>query len=577
MKNLLKYLTAGYMKETILAPLFKCIEAVLELFVPLVVADIIDNGIAGGGKSRVIVMCILLIGLGLTGLAFSITAQFFAARAATGFSKTVGNALFKHIQSLSYSDLDEMGISTLMTRMTSDLNQVQTGVNMTLRLLLRSPFIVFGAMIMAFTIDVSSALIFAVAIPVLSAVVLGIMLAGMPLYGKVRAGLDRLLRRTRENLSGARVIRAFCIEESEIGKFRRENEQLTKEQKKAGRISTLMNPLTFVLINLAIILLIYNGAVLVDNGTLTQGQVVALYNYMSQILVELIKFAGLIITVTKAAACAKRVQSVLDGGEGMRGGTETAGFAGYKYAVEFRHVDMRYRGASENSLTDIDFAAKRGSVVGIIGGTGSGKSTLVNMIPRFYDAAAGDVYINGINVKDYTLGALRGLIGVVPQKAVLFKGTIRENMHWRDESADDAEIYRALETAQAGDIIAKKEKGLDCMITQGGGNFSGGQKQRLTIARALVGSPEILILDDSSSALDFATDAALRKALRELKNTTVFIVSQRTSSIMHADKIIVLDDGHAVGIGTHSELLESCAVYREIYDSQFRKEGGEAV
>ncbi len=577
MKKLMKYLTAGYMKETILAPLFKCIEAVLELFVPLVVADIIDNGIGAHDKPHVIVMCILLVGLGLTGLAFSITAQFFAAKAATGFSKTVGNALFRHIQKLSYSDLDDIGTSTLMTRMTSDLNQVQTGVNMTLRLLLRSPFIVFGAMIMAFTIDLGSALIFAVTIPVLSAVVFGIMLAGMPLYSKVRAGLDKLLGRTRENLSGSRVIRAFCIEQREIKMFHVENDVLTKEQKTAGRISALMNPLTFALINLAMIVLIYNGSLLVDAGSLTQGQVIALYNYMSQILVELIKLASLIITITKAAACAKRIQAVLDSGDGMTGGTEKTGFHGYKYSVEFRHVDMKYKNASENSLTDITFAAKKGSVIGIIGGTGSGKSTLVNMIPRFYDTASGDIYIDGINAKDYTLEALRGKVGVVPQKAVLFKGTIRENMQWRDENATDEEIYRALETAQAKEIIDKKQHGLDCEVSQGGANFSGGQKQRLTIARALVGSPEILILDDSASALDFATDAALRKALRSLKDTTVFIVSQRTSSIMHADKIIVLDDGHAVGVGTHSELLESCAVYREIYDSQFRKEGGEAV
>lgn len=577
MKKLLKYLTKGYMKETVLAPLFKCIEAVFELFVPLVVAQIIDVGIKNGDKGYVIWMSLVLVGLGLAGLAFSITAQFFAARAATGFAKTVGNALFRHIQKFSYTDLDELGTSTLMTRMTSDLNQVQTGVNMTLRLLLRSPFIVFGAMIMAFTIDVNAALVFAAAIPMLSVVVFGIMLAGMPLYGKVRAGLDKLLGRTRENLSGARVVRAFCIEDKETEKFRGENDKLTADQLTAGRISALMNPLTFALINLAMIALIYTGALRVDEGVLTQGQVVALYNYMSQILVELIKLASLIITITKAAACGKRIQSVLDSGEGMTGGTEKNGFTGYKYAVEFRNVSLKYKNAGENSLSGISFTAEKGSVIGIIGGTGSGKTTLVNMIPRFYDPTDGDIYIDGINSKDYTLDALREKMGVVPQKAVLFKGTIRENMRWRDADASDEEIMRALDIAQAKDIIEKKENGLDSEVGQGGTNFSGGQRQRLTIARAVVGSPEILILDDSASALDFATDAALRKALRSLKDTTVFIVSQRTSSIMHADKIIVLDDGEAVGIGTHAELLGSCPVYKEIYDSQFRKEGGQTA
>ena len=571
--KLLGYLTKGYMKETILSPLFKCIEAVLELFVPIVVANIIDKGIAGGDKGYIIAMCAVLVGLGLAGLAFSVTAQYFAAKAATGFSKTVGNALFRHIKGFSYSDYDDIGTSTLITRMTSDLSQVQTGVNMTLRLALRSPFIVFGAMIMAFTIDTGAALIFAAVIPVLFAVVFGIMFGSMPLYTKVRGSLDKLLSRTRENLNGARVIRAFCIEDSETKKFRSINEQLTKEQKKAGHISALMNPLTLALVDLAIIILIWVGAIRTDSGDLTQGSVIALYNYPSQILVELIKLAGLIITVTKAVACGRRIQSVLDSGEGMTEGTEENGFENYKYAVEFRHADLRYKNAAENSLTDIDLAAERGSVVGIIGGTGSGKTSLVNLIPRFYDATAGDVYINGISIKDYKLPALRRKIGVVPQKAVLFKGTVRENMKWRKENATDEEIYRALDIAQAREIIDKKQNGLDCMVEQGGRNFSGGQRQRLTIARALVGEPEILILDDSASALDFATDAALRKALRSLKNTTVFIVSQRTSSIMHADKIIVLDDGCAAGVGTHAELLENCPVYKEIYDSQFRKEG----
>jgi len=399
----------------------------------------------------------------------------------------------------------------------------------------------------------------------------------MPLYGKVRAGLDKLLGRTRENLSGARVVRAFCIEDKETEKFRGENDKLTADQLTAGRISALMNPLTFALINLAMIALIYTGALRVDEGVLTQGQVVALYNYMSQILVELIKLASLIITITKAAACGKRIQSVLDSGEGMTGGTEKNGFTGYKYAVEFRNVSLKYKNAGENSLSGISFTAEKGSVIGIIGGTGSGKTTLVNMIPRFYDPTDGDIYIDGINSKDYTLDALREKMGIVPQKAVLFKGTIRENMRWRDADASDEEIMRALDIAQAKDIIEKKENGLDSEVGQGGTNFSGGQRQRLTIARAVVGSPEILILDDSASALDFATDAALRKALRSLKDTTVFIVSQRTSSIMHADKIIVLDDGEAVGIGTHAELLGSCPVYKEIYDSQFRKEGGQTA
>lgn len=573
MKKLLGYLTKGYLKETILSPLFKCIEAILELFVPLVVANMIDEGIAYSDEGMIVRSCVLLVCLGIAGLAFSITAQYFAAKAATGFSRTVGNALFRHIQKLSYSDLDEMGTSTLMTRMTSDLGQVSTGVNMTLRLLLRSPFIVFGAMIMAFTIDVQSALIFALAIPVLSVVVFGIMLAGMKLYGRVRGGLDKLLRRTRENLNGARVMRAFCMEESETKAFRADNDSLTRSQLVSGRISALMNPLTFVLINLAIVILIYQGALRVEEGVLTQGAVIALYNYMSQILVELIKLAGLIITITKAAACGKRVQAVLDGGEGMTEGTRTEGEPGAQYAVEFRNAELKYRSASENSLSGISFTAKRGEVIGIIGGTGSGKTSLVNLIPRFYDVTGGSVLIDGADVREYTTEALRSKIGVVPQKAVLFSGTVRDNMRWRDGNASDEEIMTALDIAQAREVVGMKVGGLDAQVGQGGKNFSGGQRQRLTIARALVGSPEIVILDDSASALDFATDAALRKALRSLENTTVFIVSQRTSSIMHADRIIVLDDGAAVGIGTHSELLESCAVYREIYDSQFRKEG----
>ncbi len=572
MKKLLKYLTGNYLKETILSPLFKMAEALLELFVPIVVAAVIDTGIANGDGGYVVKMCLLLAGLGLVGLGFSVTAQYFAAKAAAGFAKNVSHALFAHIQTLSYSDLDEAGTSTLITRMTSDLNQVQSGVNLTLRLLLRSPFVVFGAMIMAFTIDLPSALIFAAAIPILAAVVFGIMLASIPMYGKVRARLDKVLGKTRENLTGVRVIRAFCMEDEEIGAFREQNEALTREQKSVGRISALMNPLTFAIINIAVIVLIHTGAVRVDAGALTQGAVVALYNYMSQILVELIKLANLIINITKSAACARRISDALESGGNTEQGTEKDGVSGCGYAVEFRGAALKYRGAAERSLSGIDFAAERGSTIGIIGGTGSGKTSLVNMIPRFYDAEEGGVYVNGVNVKDYDTEALRGKIAVVPQKAMLFKGTVRENMRWGNENATDEEIFKALEIAQAKEIVEGKEGGLDYVIEQGGRNLSGGQRQRLTIARALVKKPEILILDDSASALDFATDAALRGALRRLEGVTVFIVSQRTSSIQHADKIIVLDDGEAVGIGTHAELLESCEIYREIYESQFKRE-----
>ncbi len=576
MRKLLKYLTGDYKKETVLSPLFKMLEALLELFVPIVVAAVIDTGIARSDSGYVIRMCLLLAGLGLVGLGFSVTAQYFAAKAAAGFAKNVSHALFCHIQSLSYSDLDEAGTPTLITRMTSDLNQVQSGVNMTLRLLLRSPFVVFGAMIMAFTIDVPSALIFAGTIPVLAAVVFGIMLVTIPMYGKVRKRLDKVLEKTRENLTGVRVIRAFCKEKDEIAAFSEQNGLLTAEQKAVGRISALMNPLTFALINIAIVVLIYTGALRVDEGVLTQGAVVALYNYMSQILVELIKLANLIINITKSVACGRRIEAALESGGGAENGTEKNGFERYLYAVEFRDVSLKYRGASETALSGIHFAAKRGSTVGVIGGTGSGKTSLVNLIPRFYDAQEGGVFVDGLNVRDYEISALREKIGIVPQKAVLFHGTIRENMLWGNENASDEEIFKALELAQAKEIVEGKEGGLDCMIEQGGKNLSGGQRQRLTIARALVKKPEILILDDSASALDFATDAALRKALRSLTDVTVLIVSQRTSSIQHADQIIVLDDGEAVGIGTHSELLESCDIYREIYQSQFKKEGADA-
>lgn len=555
------------------------LEALLELFVPIVVAAIIDTGIGSGDGGYVGKMCLLLGALGLIGLGFSVTAQYFAAKAAAGFAKKVSHALFSHIQTLSYADLDAAGSSTLITRMTSDLNQVQSGVNMTLRLLLRSPFVVFGAMIMAFTIDVPAALVFAAAIPVLAAIVFGIMLVGIPMYHKVRTRLDRVLGKTRENLTGVRVIRAFCKESDEIAAFEAENTALTAEQKAAGRISALMNPLTFAAVNIAIVILIRIGALRVEAGILTQGAVVALYNYMSQILVELIKLANLIINITKSVACGKRIQAALESGEGMADGTEKNGFEGYRYAVEFRDVSLKYNGAAADSLSRISFAAEQGSTVGIIGGTGSGKTSLVNLIPRFYDATEGGVYVDGLNVRDYEAVSLREGIGVVPQKAVLFYGTIRENLRWGNENASDEELLRALELAQAKEIVEGKEGGLDFVIEQGGRNLSGGQRQRLTIARALVKKPKILILDDSASALDFATDAALRKALRSLSGMTVFIVSQRASSIRHADRIVVLDDGDAVGIGTHDELLETCDVYREIYSSQFKKEseGGESA
>ncbi|MBO5377450.1 MAG: ABC transporter ATP-binding protein [Ruminiclostridium sp.] len=572
MRKLLKHLTDNYLKETILAPLFKMLEAILELLVPLVVAAIIDTGIGSGDTGYVVKMALLLAAFGIVGLGFAVTAQYFSAKAAAGFARSVNGALFRKIQEFSYAQLDKTGTSTLITRMTGDLNQVQSGVNLTLRLLLRSPFVVFGAMIMAFTIDFDMALIFAGAIPVLALVVFGVMFVTIPLYNKVRGGLDTVLRTTRENLTGVRVIRAFHKEQDEIQYFSGENQSLTRQQKKVGRIAALMNPLTFVIINLAIILLINNGAVRVEAGILTQGAVVALYNYMSQILVELIKLANLIINITKSIACGRRIEKVLETEAMQKDGIEKNGFEGYLYAVEFRKASLRYPDAAENALSDIDFTAERGSTVGIIGGTGSGKSSLVNMIGRFYDAEEGEVFVDGLNVRDYEIEALRSKIGIVPQKAVLFKGTIRENMKWGNENATDEEIFKALELAQAKEIVEKKDGGLDHMIEQGGKNLSGGQRQRFTIARALVKKPEILILDDSASALDYATDAALRKSLKTLENTTVFIVSQRTSSIQHADKIVVLDDGEVAGIGTHDELLQSCEVYKEIHNSQFKKE-----
>lgn len=569
--KLLKYIKS-YKKECVLGPLFKLLEALLELFVPLVIASIIDNGIGNSDRGYVVGMVFVLVGLGIVGLAFSITAQYFAAKAAVGFSTKVKHELFRHIESLSWTEIDGIGTSTLITRMTSDMNQIQNGVNLTLRLLLRSPFVVFGAMIMAFTINVQAALIFVAAIPALSVVVFGIMLWCIPLYKKVQSKLDKVLGITRENLTGVRVIRAFCKEEDEIQNFTARNDELTAAQKFVGRISALMNPLTYVIINLAIIWLIQTGAMQVNEGSLSQGDVVALYNYMSQILVELIKLANLIISLTKSVACGNRVQAIFEIHSSQEVSDDRSEHGSSGYAVEFRNVSLKYANAGADSLTDMNFAVKRGETVGIIGGTGSGKSSLVNLIPRFYDATNGEVLIGGRSANSFEPEELRMKIGVVPQKAVLFKGTIRENMQWGKSDATDAEIMEAARTAQAADVIDGKG-GLDYEIEQGGKNLSGGQRQRFTIARALVRKPEILILDDSASALDFATDAALRKSIREMDSKpTVFIVSQRTSSIQHADKIIVLDDGRIVGIGKHSELLETCPVYTEIYNSQFKKE-----
>lgn len=567
MKKLLVYLK-DYIRESILGPLFKLLEALFELFVPLVIAAIIDTGIENGDTGYIIKMCLVLVLLGFVGLAFSITAQYFAAKASVGFVSKIRHVLFGHIQSLSYSELDQIGTSTLITRMTSDMNQVQNGMNLALRLLLRSPFVVFGAMIMAFTIDVPSAMIFVYVTIVLLIVVFGIMLGSIPLYKKVQQKLDAVMTVTRENLTGVRVIRAFCKEDEETDDFINKNNELTASQKFVGKISALMNPVTYVIINLAIIWLIHTGAVRVEAGILTQGAVVALYNYMSQILVELIKLANLIINITKSIACGNRIQAVLD----IKPDLEIGNSSCNEGSVEFDHVNLRYKNAGADSLSDITFTAAKGETIGIIGGTGSGKSSLVNLIPRFYDATSGEVKVGGVNVKDMDVEQLREKIGVVPQKAVLFHGTIRENMQWGVTNASDDEIMEAIEAAQGLDVI-KAKGGLDCEIEQGGKNLSGGQRQRLTIARALVKKPEILILDDSASALDFATDAALRKSLRELDyHPTVFIVSQRTSSIQHADRIIVLDDGAAVGIGTHDELMKSCSVYQEIYNSQFKKE-----
>ena len=573
MKKLLIYLKA-YRKEACLAPIFKMLEAVFELFVPLVIKGIIDYGIAAEDRAYCLRMGLLLLLLAVIGLAMATTAQWFSARAAAGFAAKIKQVLMEHIQKLSYTELDTIGTSTLITRMTSDVNQVQTGTNLVLRLFMRSPFIVFGSMIMAFTIDFKAAMIFVITIPLLSVVVFGIMLSSIPLYKKVQSQLDRVLGITRENLTGVRVIRAFNKEEEEISHFKTENEQFTRLQTFVGKISALMNPLTFVIVNSAILVLVWTGAWRVEGGILTQGAVVALVNYMSQILVELIKLADLIINITKAVACGNRIQKVLEVEPSMENGSKECieEKRTPANAVDFNHVSLTYSGAGAPSLTDIDLHVKTGQTIGIIGGTGSGKTSVVNLIPRFYDATQGNVLVFGKPVKEQDTESLRSQIAVVPQKAVLFAGTIRENMKWGKEDATDEEIMEALTIAQAAEVVQKKEGGLDAFVEQGGKNLSGGQRQRLTIARALVRKPRILILDDSASALDFATDAALRKAIREMKNApTVFIVSQRTSSIRFADQILVLDDGKSVGVGTHDELLTTCSVYKEIYDSQYKK------
>ena len=571
MFKLLKYLKE-YKKEAVLAPLFKMSEALLELFVPLIVSSLIDVGINGtGGREYIVKMCLLLVLFGLAGLGLSVTAQYFAAKAAVGFTKQVRFRLFEHIQQMEYSKLDKIGTSTLMTRLTSDMNQVQNGMNLTLRLLLRSPFVVFGSMVMAFTVNSRLALIFAVAIPVLAIVVFSIMLACIPLYKKVQAQLDSLLGAARENLTGVRVIRAFCKEENEKKRFNERNEILTAGQVKVGRISALMNPVTYVVVNLAIAYLIYRGAISVESGIVTQGALIALYNYMTQILVELIKLANLIINITRSIACGNRVEAVLEEDTGEIGGKETE-IDENAPAVEFDGVSLIYGDNREPSIENISFTVQKGQTVGIIGGTGSGKTSVVNMIPAFYPASSGTVKVFGKDVKDLDKDYLRSLCGVVPQKARLFKGTIRDNLLWGNEKADDSALEKALEISQSKEIVAAKTDGLDSPVEQNGRNFSGGQKQRLCIARALVKQPRILILDDSASALDYATDLKLRRGIAELKDTTVFIVSQRTSSLKHADLILVLDDGHISASGTHEQLLENSPLYREIHYSSNKEE-----
>ena len=570
MKKLLIYLKE-YRKECVLAPLFKLLEASFELIVPLVMAAIIDRGIAAGERAQIYRMGGVLVLLALIGLVCSVTAQYFSARAAVGFSTKLRHALFSHIESLSFQELDQVGTSTLITRMTSDINQVQSGVNMVLRLFLRSPFIVLGAVIMAFTVNVRGALIFVITVPLLSLVVFSVMIYSIPMFKKVQRSLDVVLGHTRENLSGARVIRAFNKEEEETEEFNSSNERLAGLQMAVGRVSNLMNPLTYVIVNAATLAVIWVGGKEVYFGVITQGEVVALVNYMSQILVELVKLANLIILINKAIACGNRIQEIFGVQTSIQSGGGTKGVqALHAPAVAFSHVCMTYKGASEEALSDIDFVAERGQTIGIIGGTGSGKSSLVHLIPRFYDVSSGAVLVDGRDVRDYEPGELRGKIGIVMQKALLFAGTIEENLRWGKPDATEEELWHAIEVAQAADVV---KDGLKSRVEQGGRNLSGGQRQRLTIARAIVRDPEILILDDSASALDFATDAKLRAALRQLgKEKTIFIVSQRTSSIQFADKIIVLDDGQTAGIGTHEELLQSCEVYREIYESQFKRE-----
>ncbi|MBR5565710.1 MAG: ABC transporter ATP-binding protein [Roseburia sp.] len=588
MKKILALLK-DYKKETILGPLFKLLEASFELFVPLVIAAIIDTGVSDGDIAYILKMCLVLVVLALIGFVCAITAQYFAAKAAVGVAAKLRHALFEHIEKLSYTELDTVGTSTLITRMTSDVNQVQNGVNLVLRLFLRSPFIVFGAMVMAFTVDVKAALVFVVTIPLLSIVVFVVMYATIPLYKKVQAALDRVLAITRENLTGVRVIRAFNKEEHEIKQFNESNDKLTNMQVFVGKITALTSPLTFIIINVATIVLVWTGAIQVNDGVISQGEVVALVNYMSQILVELVKLANLIVSITKSIASGNRIQAVLNIESSMKDvaidtdveigaqkesassvkQTNITGLPEDDVIVAFEHVHFTYAKSKEEALTDIHFTAKKGEMIGVIGGTGSGKTSIVNLISRFYDATRGSVSINGVDVKDYPLESLREKISIVPQKAVLFKGTIRENICWGKEGATDEEIQRALEIAQATEFV--KEKGLDFVVEQGGRNLSGGQRQRLTIARALVKNPDILILDDSASALDYATDAKLRKAISEMSDDmTVFVVSQRAASIMHADQIIVLDDGEVSAIGKHNDLLDNCEIYREIYESQFR-------
>jgi ABC-type multidrug transport system fused ATPase/permease subunit len=560
----------GFGKECALGPLFKLLEATFELFVPLVVASIVDQGILKNDSGYIVRMCLVMVLLGVIGLVCAVTAQFFAAKAAVGFASRLRHAVMNHLLGLSYTQIDKIGSATMVTRMTSDVNQVQNGVNLTLRLLLRSPFVVFGAMIMAFTIDVQAALVFAGVIPVLCVVVFGIMLITMPMYKRVQSKLDAVTAATRQNLSGVRVLRAFCMEDAQTADFEEKTGALNREQVTAGRISALLNPLTFVIINLALVLLIHVGALKVEAGILTQGMVVALYNYMSQILVELIKMANLIITMTKAVACGNRIEAVLEIEPDRENGTDKSRISGH---VEFRNVTAQYEGSGASSLEGISFTAQPGQTIGIIGGTGAGKTTLVNLIPGFYTASSGAVLLDGKNVNSFDQEALRSQIGMVPQKAMLFKGTIRQNLLWGNENATDDELWAALEIAQAREVVKDKAGELDAQITQGGSNLSGGQRQRLTIARALVRKPRILIMDDSASALDYATDANLRMAIRRMEHApTTFIVSQRAASVRYADLILVLDDGELAGQGTHAELLERCPVYQEIYYSQFPKE-----